>query len=259
MKGNEKIAKSVERGILSLVFCLLLGQGLLFVHTWLVPAENRKQTAVVLAQTYRKRPDSLFYFDPNYATVDELVALGLSPKQATVVVKWRDGGGYFWQKEDFARMYTVSDSIYRRLEPYIVLNVSRSQQLELNRADSLALDALPGIGPYYVRRILAYRERLGGYRSTDQLLEAGLDSARWKGIRARVWCDTQQVVRLSLSTAAPEVMARHPYFGSYVTSSLLRWRYSAEFSKNIKNIEVLVKQGVITKKSADRMRGYWKP
>lgn len=258
MKEKTNVSKRVERGILSLVFLLLLGQAVLFVRTWLLPAEHRKQAAALLAQSHRKRPDTLFYFDPNYATTDEFVALGLSYKQAAVIVKWRTNGGYFWQKEDFAKMYTVSDSLYRRLEPYLVLNIAQEQRLELNSADSAALDALPGIGPYYVRRILAYRERLGGYRTTDQLLEAGVDSARWRGIRARLWCDTTRVVRLSLSSADPALLARHPYFGSYVTSSLVRWRNSSKSSKKFLTLQQLVNQGIVSEKSAKRMEGYWK-
>ncbi|HJB44538.1 MAG TPA: helix-hairpin-helix domain-containing protein, partial [Candidatus Coprenecus merdipullorum] len=41
--------------------------------------------------------------------------------------------------------------------------------VELNSADSAALDALPGIGPYYARQILAYRKRLGFYADISQL------------------------------------------------------------------------------------------
>ena len=52
-------------------------------------------------------------------------------------------------------------------------------RVELNSADSAALDALPGIGPYYARQILAYRERLGFYADISQLLDIrGMDTAR---------------------------------------------------------------------------------
>ena len=49
-------------------------------------------------------------------------------------------------------------ALYARLEPYIEI-----PKLELNTADSTALVALRGIGPYYARKILAYRDRLGGF------------------------------------------------------------------------------------------------
>jgi competence protein ComEA len=47
---------------------------------------------------------------------------------------------------------------------------ARSLALDLNRADSTALDALPGIGPVMAGRILAYRREHGGFRSADELL-----------------------------------------------------------------------------------------
>ena len=42
--------------------------------------------------------------------------------------------------------------------------------LDLNSADARALDALPGIGPVLAERILRERRRLGGFRSTEELL-----------------------------------------------------------------------------------------
>lgn len=43
-------------------------------------------------------------------------------------------------------------------------------KLDLNTADSAALDALPGIGPVLAARILAERRRLGGFRQVEELL-----------------------------------------------------------------------------------------
>lgn len=49
--------------------------------------------------------------------------------------------------------------------------VSKPALLDLNAADTNALIQLPGIGAYTARKIVDYRERLGGYRSIDQVLE----------------------------------------------------------------------------------------
>ena len=43
--------------------------------------------------------------------------------------------------------------------------------IELNSADSTALDCIRGIGPYYASKILRYREQLGGFHATRQLKE----------------------------------------------------------------------------------------
>ena len=54
---------------------------------------------------------------------------------------------------------------------------SQDWQLDINLADSAAWVALPGIGPGFARRILGFRERLGGFATAEQLLEVyGIDT-----------------------------------------------------------------------------------
>ncbi len=56
--------------------------------------------------------------------------------------------------------------------------VRRKQQaIDINTADSVAWVALNGIGPGFAKRIITYREKLGGFYQVDQLKEVyGLDS-----------------------------------------------------------------------------------
>ena len=73
-------------------------------------------------------------------------------------MEYRNKGGKFRRKSDFARSFVVSDSIYKRLEPYIDIPL-----IDLNLADSAAFDSLPGIGGWFASKMLAYRKELGGY------------------------------------------------------------------------------------------------
>jgi competence ComEA-like helix-hairpin-helix protein len=53
----------------------------------------------------------------------------------------------------------------------------RQQVIDINTADSTAWVALNGIGPGFAKRIITYREKLGGFYQVDQLKEVyGLDS-----------------------------------------------------------------------------------
>ena len=107
-----------------------------------------------------------FPFDPNTVPAEDLVRLGFSPAQAQSICNYRSKGGRFRRKEDFARSYVVSDSIFRRLEPYITI-----PKIDLNRADSAAFDSLPGIGGYFARKMVEYRTRLHGYSYPEQLMD----------------------------------------------------------------------------------------
>src|SRR5690606_27192007 len=66
-----------------------------------------------------KKPSELFYFDPNGLPLEDWVKLGLSPKQAKVIINYERNGGAFHKKEDLLKMYSVSEELYRQLENYI--------------------------------------------------------------------------------------------------------------------------------------------
>ena len=53
----------------------------------------------------------------------------------------------------------------------------KNQAIDINTADSTAWVALNGIGPGFAKRIITYREKLGGFYQVDQMKEVyGLDS-----------------------------------------------------------------------------------
>jgi len=59
--------------------------------------------------------------------------------------------------------------------------------LDLNAADSLALLSLPGIGPAYAARILAYRRAHGRFTSVEELRQVkGIGPKRLERLRAFV-------------------------------------------------------------------------
>lgn len=125
-----------------------------------------------------------FRFNPNTAGLEEFQRLGFSEKQAQSLLNYRAKGGRFRRKEDFAKSFVVADSVFRRLEPYIDIPL-----LDINRADSAAFDALPGIGPWFAAKMVEYREEIGGYTSTEQLMDIDhFDIERYEALRDLVTC-----------------------------------------------------------------------
>lgn len=96
---------------------------------------------------------------------------------------------------------------YPRVEKYPAGTV-----VELNGADSLQLKKIPGIGSTFARRIVKYRDLLGGYASVDQLGEVyGIDAERLEALRPWFRVDTAQLHRLSVNQATLRELVRHPY------------------------------------------------
>lgn len=149
--------------------------------------ESTHSQAVSAIRESTRRVES-FRFDPNTAGIQDLMRLGFSQKQAQAIINYRAKGGRFHRKEDFAKSFVVSDSIYTRLEPYIDIPL-----LDINKADSAAFDALPGIGPYFAAKMVAYRESIGGYSYTEQLMDIErFDLERYEGIKDLIYCGTDK-------------------------------------------------------------------
>jgi hypothetical protein len=59
--------------------------------------------------------------------------------------------------------------------------------VDLNRADSIALDALPGIGPVLASRILAHRRLNGPFRAPEELMGVrGVGPALYGKLEGRI-------------------------------------------------------------------------
>lgn len=150
------------------------------------PQNAPKATTVAPRATPAKKRSQPqpFPFNPNTADVEELQRLGFSPKQAAAIDNYRKKGGRFRRPGDFAKSFVVSEEMFARLEPYI-----RIPKVNLNTADSAALDALPGIGPYLVRKILEHRAQIGGFMSPEQLMDIDyFDRERYEDLKDLVTC-----------------------------------------------------------------------
>ena len=126
--------------------------------------------------------------------------------------------------------------------------------IEINRADSLDLLDLPGIGPYYASRIIRYRNRIGGFISKEQLKEvAGIDEERYALLEARVVADTLLIHKTDLNLITVEELSSNPYIGSYLARAIVRLR---EQSGDI-NIKLLLENRVIDKFKYELLKYYF--
>lgn len=84
-------------------------------------------------------------------------------------------------------------------------------RVDINRSEEADWDALRGIGPYYARKILFFREKLGGFYSVDQVGETyGLPDSVFQSIRP--FLDPSPVYRkILVNEATEEEMNAHPY------------------------------------------------
>jgi DNA uptake protein ComE-like DNA-binding protein len=126
--------------------------------------------------------------------------------------------------------------------------------LELNSCDSASLEGLPGIGPVLARRIIKYRNLLGGFASASQLREVyGLQDSTFNIISGRVKADSSKIEKINLNSADFKRLIRLPYFEKYDVTAILKYR---ELHGMVENLDELVKNKVLTPEKAGKVRVY---
>jgi competence ComEA-like helix-hairpin-helix protein len=145
-----------------------------------LPAFEQKIDSAVEAAARRSRPLAAGEkVDPNHASDEELNRLpGVGPALAARIVAERERGGPFRTTADLRRVPGIGARTLERLTPHLALPSgpasptsanTAGEPLDLNRASAVDLQQLPGIGPALARRIVAYRDSTGGFRSLDEL------------------------------------------------------------------------------------------
>lgn len=64
---------------------------------------------------------NLSHFDPNVLDKEGFIAMGLADRTSSNIVNYRKAGGKFRTKEDLKKVYSINDSLYQILEPYIII------------------------------------------------------------------------------------------------------------------------------------------
>lgn len=204
------------------------------------------------ACTYATPSQQIHYvnFDPNTADSTLLLGLGLQPYQVRTIYHYRAKGGVYRRATDFARLYGLTVKQYRELEPYIHISadylpasevyavaderhkspvdslrypvkLKNSERIALNQADTLLLRRVPGIGGYYARRIVAYRQRLGGFANVRQLLE--IDDFPEEALPFFT-VDAGNIHRLDINSLTLSQLKRHPYINYLQARAICDYR-----------------------------------
>lgn len=212
---------------------------------WIVISESPERNSHQPSFTFQP-----FEFDPNELPEEKWSQLGINGRLASRIMNYRTAGGYFREKADLMKIYGFPDSLYAKLDPYIKIKNepdtslyfskeerSPSLMLDINTADSLDLQQLKGIGPSFAGRIIKYRQILGGYCSTGQLLEVyGMDSSRFDGIIDHIFVGGEPAGKININTAGIKEMIRHPYIEFYLAKSIIQHREKTGGYEDIKQI-----------------------
>lgn len=212
-----------------------------------------------------------FAFDPNTISIENLLLLGFSNKQARVIDKYRKKGGFFKNPTDFSKMYVVDSIMFTKLRPFIRIETipevdteketnypsssdKTSIVIELNSADTIELVMLKGIGKGYARRIVAYRQLLGGYRRIEQLSEVwGFSPELIESIRQNITIDSTLVKTINVNMVSYQDLKKHPYLTDYQAKAIIYYR---ETKGDIESVKEILDNKLIDQETYRKIQGY---
>ncbi|MEL6252662.1 MAG: helix-hairpin-helix domain-containing protein [Bacteroidota bacterium] len=186
-KAEFTFTHSQKKGILLLVLILLVAMSALFVFKHFIA--QRPYDQPVMAQNFAQPvivQDSTLRLDINLADSSQWSQLkGIGPKLSQRIIRYRNSIGGFRNVEQVASVYGINQDLFSSIESNLYYNrfsappspsssTSKAQKrsypkLDINTATAEDFEALPGIGKTLSKRIVKYRNTLGGFSSTDQL------------------------------------------------------------------------------------------
>ena len=173
-----------------------------------------------------------FKFNPNSASSEELKQLGFTDKNIATLQNYLSKGGKIKSADGLKKIYGIDEKLVTKLTPFLLfekqqensnskhvidtLNYTKKEKiqvLEINTADSFSLVKLYRIGPKLAAKIIAYREKLGGFLNLHQLTEIyGFDEDILYDLQNKIAVDASKAKRINLNTITEEELKNHPYF-----------------------------------------------
>ena len=204
-----------------------------------------------------------FFFSSEEIPDNVLKITPLEIDQAKQVLVKRKGVNNFENRS--ARVYdraergrlstTAKDSFPnrdRRKSAYVDL---RQNPIDINSADSISLERLPGIGQKLSSRIIRYRDRLGGFVRVSQLIEVyGLADSVVQLISPMLFIAGQyEPKKIAVNRLGYHELRTHPYIQHDVAKALIAYRNAHGRFSSIDDVYKIISVG---REQAEKLSPY---
>lgn len=205
-------------------------------------------------------------FDPNKYAPSDWMLLGMSQKQAEIIVKFGRRG--FYSHEDLRRVFVISDQFFEMIKDSLYYPEKPAYQpfekqtyepkaiarIELNTATEEELMTIRGIGEFFAKNIVKKRNELGGFRKAEQLMEVWkFDQEKLDAIAPFITVDPQLVKLININTATAEELKKHPYFTWNIANSIVKMRTQIGSYQKVEDIK---KSVLVTPEFFEKVKPY---
>lgn len=253
----------------------------MFFYLYRPKSQNAEPIEVVLSEEVPKQESVMPTFDtvinPNNAQLGEFLRVGFTEKQAQTCINYRTKGGKFYKDTDIMKMYCISEEDYENLKDYIKIPSTKQQKhlnpqnpresseqvtqknihkVSINRCDTTELKKLPKIGGYRARKIIEYRDKLGGFYDVNQLRNVySIDSATLTEVIRYIIIDTAAIKKINVNEASFKEIVHHPLISYDVTKNIMNYK---RIVGTIKNIKELRENNIVNADEYETLKNYLK-
>lgn len=173
-------------------------------------------------------------FIPEQLKVEDWVDLGFSKFIAERILRYQLRH-CIKNFKDLTCVYGIDTLLLQALKPCMRFDAQVNKQLyksqtnqlalEINTADTQALEQLPFIGMKLAKRIVDYRTRLGGFVSLDQLMELyGLKQEQFEQMTKYLKVDPKLIQYIAINLVAFDQLRLHPYLTYSQAKAIINFR-----------------------------------
>ena len=171
---------------------------------------------------------TLFKFDPNFISEEDMYRLGFYTKQIKSFIKMRNEGNKYYVKQDFAALYFVDDKKFKQLEPYINIDLVKLLGHEAYNLNTITADELASkidIPGKDAQKIVEMRTALGGFYSVYQLSDCGIAyNLAQKYAEYLFVAPSFKITKININDIPENDLKAHPLFNAKQAEVVLKYR-----------------------------------
>nr|WP_299344517.1 helix-hairpin-helix domain-containing protein [Allomuricauda sp.] len=276
MKSHFKFDKQERNGIFFLLLIIIVLQGIYF---WVKyrPADD---SPLALNEDLQARIDSIkrsdyetkdfktYPFNPNYITDYKGYSLGMSAEEIDRLLTFRQKGDFINSAEEFQEVTQVSDSLLQIISPSFkfpawkkssakrkTFSENKKEVKGLNTATAVELKQIRGVGEVLSKRIIKFRDRLGGFLVNEQLYDVyGLEPNVVEGILERFQVlHPPEIKKININSASAVEIAQLVYINRSKAEEIVRYR---EENGSFSSLNEMTKMFNVSEEKIDRIGLY---
>lgn len=167
--------------------------------------------------------------DPNNVTEDQLLSLGLSTFAAKNWTKYTKAGGKFYKSQDFLKVYGIEVEQMKTIKsafsfPEKKTYAPKPIMVSINTATAQDFQQVKGIGNILSKRIVKFRDKLGGFHSIDQIREVyGIEDSIITQ-QKHLFQISEEPALISINAVTADELAQHPYISANAARIIVNYR-----------------------------------